>query len=68
MRAELNTRGQLEMVQTAQNSMFIWYEFPEAILEYAFNKIIVTLSPSHLLFIQDWIPVRHLKQEVFNIR
>ena len=47
--------------------MFIYYEWTEAILEYAPNKMIISLHPSAFLFIEDWAAVRHLKQPQENI-
>ena len=47
--------------------MFIYYEWTEAILEYAPNKMIISLNPSAFLFIEDWAAVRHLKQPHANI-
>ena len=47
--------------------MFIYYEWIEAVLEYAPNKMIVSLTPSAFLFIEDWAAVRHLKQPHANI-
>ena len=35
MRVKLNKEGMLEQGDTKNNSVFIWYEWPEAVLEYA---------------------------------
>ena len=47
--------------------MFMWYEWPEGLLEYAPEKLIITLRPSSFLFVEDWIPIKHLKQEEVNL-
>ena len=67
LRVTLAKDGKLQMKDPGKNSIFVWYELPEAILEYADNKIIVSLYPSSFLFIEDWMPIRHLKQDVQNI-
>lgn len=60
MRVSLTTEGKFEMDDPANKSIFIWYELPEAILEYSHNKMIVSLNPSSFLFIEDWMPIRYL--------
>ena len=61
MRVGLTKEGKFEMIDSANNSIFIWYELPEAILEYSQDKMIVSLNPAAFLFIEDWMPIRHLK-------
>ena len=68
LRVTLAKDGKLQMKDPGKNSIFVWYELPEAILEYADNKIIVSLYPSSFLFIEDWMPIRHLKQDLQNIQ
>ena len=67
LRVTLAKDGKLQMIDPANNSIFVWYELPEAILEYANNKMIVSMYPSSFLFIEDWMPIRHLKQDFQNI-
>ena len=62
MRAYLDKDGKLKQEDTAENSTLIWYEVPEAILEYHPGKIIVSMRPSTFLFLEDWVPIRHLQQ------
>ena len=63
MKVKLNRKGKLEKQKTSENSVLIWYEWPECILEYSPNKMIVSLNPNSFLFLQDWLPVRHLEQK-----
>ena len=67
MKVKLNKKGQLEQDDKRNNSIFMWYEWPEGLLEYAPEKLIVTLRPSSFLFIEGWIPIKHLKQEEVNL-
>ena len=60
MKVNIRSDGRLEKIEPATNSMLVWYEKPEAILEYAPDKIVVSLKPRNFLFIKNWVPVRHL--------
>ena len=46
--------------------MLMWYENVEAILEYSPEKMIMTLRPSIFLFVDEWVAIKHLKQEERN--
>ena len=60
-RVKLNTRGEFVKQDSAKNSILIWYEWPESILEYSPGKMIATLRPNRFLFLDDWLPVRHIE-------
>ena len=60
MRVKLNTKGEFVQQDPAKNSIFMWYEWPESILEYSPCKMIVALRPSRFLILKDWLPVRHI--------
>ena len=45
----------------------MWYEWADAILEYAEEKIIVTLDPSSFLVLDEWKPVRCITDKDLNI-
>ena len=66
MRVKLDSDGVLVQEKKDENSIFIYYEHTEAILEYAPNKIIASLTPNVFLFIDNWAAIRHLKQPQAN--
>ena len=66
MRVKLNPDGDFVQEKKDENSIFIYYEHTDAILEYAPNKMIVSLTPNVYLFIDNWAATRHLKQPQAN--
>ena len=62
IRVMFDQDGKLTQEAKAENSIFLWYEFVEAVLEYAPDKLIAALRPCSFLIIEDWFPTRHLKQ------
>ena len=66
MKVRLNKKGKLIKQDPGQNSILIWYELAECILEYSPGKIIISLRPNKFLFLNDWEPVRHLIQNFEN--
>ena len=75
MKVRLSDKGEFVKVDTKRNSMVIWHDWPESILEYSPGKVIFALRPNtskkdalaKFLFVQDWLPVRHLDQAKSNI-
>ena len=64
MRVQFDKEMNLVPWQTEKSSTFLWYEWTLALLEYAPEKIIVSLSQNTLLFLNDWVPVCYIKDEI----
>ena len=45
---------ELKPIKPENNSIWMWHEWPEGILEYADEKIIVSLNPNTFLFLDNW--------------
>ena len=58
LRAQFSSDGELQLYKPDKGSIWIWHEWPEALLEYANEKIIVSLNPSTFLFLDNWKPIR----------
>ena len=53
MKVRLSKKGKLIKEDPGRNSVLIWYEWPECILEYSPGAMIVSLKPNSFLFLQD---------------
>ena len=67
MRMQLDLCGNLKQKEPGENSIWMWYEWADTILEYAEEKIILTLDPSSFLILDEWKPVRCIKDKDLNI-
>ena len=47
-------KGELEQEQTEYNSMWLHHNYTETLLEYAKNKLIISLSQGDMLLVKDW--------------
>ena len=45
---------ELKPKEPEKNSIWMWHEWPEGLLEYANEKIIVALNPNTFLFLDNW--------------